>query len=114
MYSGIGIVLSTNTRYRANELLRMLEQSLPHYWATISEEDRADILTSTIKVIDKASSSSCAFVAAEAYQVIGSLAGEDFDCRGVQKALDYFNDIANEESCKRHTSILPWSKDENN
>jgi len=49
-------------------------------------------------------------VAAEAYQVIGSLAEAVgvFDDEAVIKALDYFGDIANGEKPTRVTEILPW------
>lgn len=53
-------------------------------------------------------------VAAQAYQVIGALASEAgmFDRDGVQRALDYFGDIANGEPGKRTSgNILPWSVD---
>jgi hypothetical protein len=49
-------------------------------------------------------------VAAEAYQIIGALAcqTETFDKLGVQKALDYFGDIANGYPPTRVEEILPW------
>ena len=51
-------------------------------------------------------------VAAEAYQVIGSIADcqQIFDNPSIQRALDYFNDIANGESGSRvKDDILPFS-----
>lgn len=49
-------------------------------------------------------------VAAEAYQVIGALAVSAglFDRPEVQKALDYFGDIANGDKPTRAKDILPW------
>ena len=49
-------------------------------------------------------------VAAEAYQVIGILAGEAdlFDHPEVDRALNYFGDIANGEEGARAKGILPF------
>lgn len=52
-------------------------------------------------------------VAAEAYQVIGAIAGTAglFDNSEVQRALDYFGDIASDGKATRNggRDILPWA-----
>lgn len=50
-------------------------------------------------------------IAAEAYQVVGALASQAglFEDDAVERALDYFGDIANGEPGARGvTEILPW------
>jgi len=54
-------------------------------------------------------------IAAEAYQVIGALASttDTFDKPGVQKALNYFGDIASDGKATRSAPpILPWGIDD--
>ena len=103
-------LLGDNADFVASKVLHHIDTMYPNMWKGVAKTARAS-LRNIIKVeVAVACKSTCSLVAAESYQVIGSLSVDDFEEPGVQKALDYFSDISNGEPCKRHDEILPWDK----
>lgn len=83
------------------------------YWSgKMQENNLPGIFNQTLKDMAKdAWVKGSSIIAAEAYQIIGSLAEHTnvFETTGVDKALNYFGDVANEGFSHRCDSdILPW------